>query len=131
MGNGRVGDSPGKAWQTRWTAARRQHARGGHRAVGYQSLRLSVGHAARDLPAKSTVYEYFAAWRNDGTWQELLDVLVEHSFAWLGRSSRLRKDYERRVQSSAAMVHLSAISSLLRHLAPGERDAPFKCRMAA
>jgi putative transposase len=30
-----------------------------------------------DLPAKSTVYEYFAAWRDDGTWQAMLDVLRE------------------------------------------------------
>jgi putative transposase len=30
-----------------------------------------------DLPAKSTVYEYFAAWRDDGTWQAVLDVLRE------------------------------------------------------
>lgn len=28
-----------------------------------------------DLPPKSTVYEYFAAWRDDGTWQALLDHL--------------------------------------------------------
>ena len=28
-----------------------------------------------DLPIKSTVYEYFAAWRDDGTWQYLVDVL--------------------------------------------------------
>src|SRR5437763_9196217 len=30
-----------------------------------------------DLPAKSTVYEYFGTWRDDGTWQEILDVLRE------------------------------------------------------
>jgi putative transposase len=30
-----------------------------------------------DLPPKSTVYEYFAAWRDDGTWQEVLAVLRE------------------------------------------------------
>jgi putative transposase len=28
-----------------------------------------------DLPKKSTVYEYFAQWRDDGTWQEILDTL--------------------------------------------------------
>lgn len=28
-----------------------------------------------DLPPKSTVYEYFAAWRDDGTWQRILDQL--------------------------------------------------------
>ena len=28
-----------------------------------------------DLPPKSTVYEYFAVWRENGTWQRMLDVL--------------------------------------------------------
>ncbi len=28
-----------------------------------------------DLPAKSTVYDYFARWRDDGTWQRLMDAL--------------------------------------------------------
>ena len=30
-----------------------------------------------DFPPKSTVYEYFAAWREDGTTQRILDVLRE------------------------------------------------------
>jgi putative transposase len=28
-----------------------------------------------DLPAKSTVYDYFAQWKDDGTWQAILDAL--------------------------------------------------------
>jgi putative transposase len=28
-----------------------------------------------DLPSKSTVYDYFAAWRDDGTWQQIVDIL--------------------------------------------------------
>ena len=28
-----------------------------------------------DLPAKSTVYDYFAQWRDDGTWQTIIDAL--------------------------------------------------------
>ena len=28
-----------------------------------------------DLPAKSTVYDYFAQWRDDGTWQAITDAL--------------------------------------------------------
>ena len=28
-----------------------------------------------DLLPKSTVYEYFAQWRNDGTWQRMMDAL--------------------------------------------------------
>jgi transposase len=30
-----------------------------------------------DLPPKSTVYEYFAAWRDNGVWQRILDVCRE------------------------------------------------------
>jgi putative transposase len=28
-----------------------------------------------DLSPKSTVYDYFAKWRDDGTWQHMMDVL--------------------------------------------------------
>ena len=28
-----------------------------------------------DLPPKSTVYGYFAHWRDDGTWQQIIDAL--------------------------------------------------------
>jgi putative transposase len=28
-----------------------------------------------DLPAKSTVYDHFAQWKADGTWQEIVDSL--------------------------------------------------------
>jgi putative transposase len=28
-----------------------------------------------DLPAKSTVYNHFAQWRDDGTWQDIMDAL--------------------------------------------------------
>src|SRR5512135_2320546 len=28
-----------------------------------------------DFPPKSTVYDYFAPWRDDGTWQEIMDAL--------------------------------------------------------
>jgi putative transposase len=30
-----------------------------------------------DLLPKSTAYEYFAQWRDDGTWQHLMDALRE------------------------------------------------------
>jgi putative transposase len=29
----------------------------------------------RDLPPKSTVHRYFAQWRDDGTWQRMMDAL--------------------------------------------------------
>jgi putative transposase len=57
--------------------------------------------------------------------------VVERTIAWLGRSRRLSKDYERRVDSSESMVRLSAIHLLLRRLAPSRTQAPFTYHLAA
>lgn len=57
--------------------------------------------------------------------------VVERTFAWLGRSRRLSKDYERRTDSSESMVRLSAIHWLVKRLAPGTTQAPFKYQLAA
>jgi putative transposase len=54
---------------------------------------------------------------------------VERTFAWLGRSRRLSKDYERRTDSSECMVRISAIRLLLNRLAPGNTQPPFKYRV--
>ena len=40
-----------------------------------------------DLLPKSTVYGYFAKWRDDGTWQRILDVLREQVRVAAGRES--------------------------------------------
>jgi len=42
--------------------------------------------------------------------------VVERTFAWLGNSRRLSKDYEIRTDSAAAMVKISHIHTLLRRL---------------
>lgn len=57
--------------------------------------------------------------------------VVERSFAWCGRSRRLRKDYERRTDSSESMVRMSVIHLLLKRMAPADSQAPFKYRLAA
>ena len=57
--------------------------------------------------------------------------IVERSFAWLGRSRRLSKDYERRLDSSEAMIRISSIHLLLRRLARPEREIPFNYANAA
>jgi putative transposase len=44
--------------------------------------------------------------------------VVERTFAWLGRSRRLSKDYEHTTASSEAMVQLAALHHLLRRVAP-------------
>jgi transposase len=38
-----------------------------------------------DLPAKSTVYDHFAQWRDDGTWQKILDARRQHVRTAAGR----------------------------------------------
>lgn len=38
-----------------------------------------------DLPAKSTVYNHFAQWRDDGTWQRIMDALRRQVRTALGR----------------------------------------------
>jgi putative transposase len=38
-----------------------------------------------DLLPKSTVYDYFACWRNNGTWQKLMDALREQARVQAGR----------------------------------------------
>lgn len=44
--------------------------------------------------------------------------VVERTFAWLGRYRRHSRDYERRTDSSAAMLLLSSVSLLVNKLAP-------------
>lgn len=49
--------------------------------------------------------------------------VIERTNAWTVRCRRNAKDYERRVESSAAMVQLSNIHVMLRRLAPTPRAA--------
>jgi putative transposase len=48
--------------------------------------------------------------------------VVERTIAWLNRSRRLSKDYERLPESSEAMVQVSMIHLMLRRLRPGKRS---------
>src|SRR3974377_1422864 len=58
---------------------------GRHRAVDIREVVNAIFYINRsgcqwdmlphDFPPKSTVYDYFKQWRNDGTWQRLLDAL--------------------------------------------------------
>jgi putative transposase len=43
--------------------------------------------------------------------------VVERSFAWLCRSRRLAKDYERKVQTSETLIEVAATRLVLRRLA--------------
>jgi putative transposase len=49
--------------------------------------------------------------------------VIERTNAWHGRYRRNSKDYERRVESSTAMIQISNINLMLHRLAPGDRPA--------
>jgi len=57
--------------------------------------------------------------------------MAERTFAWLGRSRRLSKDYERRTDSSECQVRISAIHLMLKRLAPQDAHPPFQYRLVA
>ena len=56
--------------------------------------------------------------------------VVERTFAWNGRCRRHSKDYERRTDSSEAMVQISSLNLMLHRLAPEPRATPFRYRLA-
>ena len=57
--------------------------------------------------------------------------VAERTFAWNGRCRRHSKDYERRTDSSASMVRVTAISLMLRRLAPPTPQVEFHYQTAA
>lgn len=57
--------------------------------------------------------------------------VAERTLAWLGRSRRLSKDYERRTDSSACMVRISSIHLMLKRLTEHQHKPAFKYHMAA
>lgn len=56
--------------------------------------------------------------------------VAERTLAWLGRWRRHSKDYERRMDSSEAMVKITGIAIALRKLAPPANRPPYKYRPA-
>lgn len=57
--------------------------------------------------------------------------VVERTFAWQGRCRRHSKDYERRTDSSEAMIRVSSIHLMLRRLAPTKQGPAYRYRAAA
>lgn len=54
--------------------------------------------------------------------------VVERSFAWLGRSRRHSRDYEKTTSMSEAFVRVSCIHHMLNRLRPVPQGFPFKYR---
>lgn len=54
--------------------------------------------------------------------------VVERTFAWLGRYRRHSRDYERRTESSEAMIKISMIHRMTRRLRPGPKPPRFYYR---
>ena len=57
--------------------------------------------------------------------------VVERTFAWQGRCRRHSRDYERRTDSSEAMIRISSLHLMLRRLAPTKTGPAFRYRFAA
>jgi len=56
--------------------------------------------------------------------------VVERTFAWLGRSRRLSKEYERLTDSSEAMIKLCMVHHMLRRLCPVKQRKSQRFRYA-
>ncbi len=57
--------------------------------------------------------------------------VVERTHAWIGRCRRHSRDYERYTSSSAAMIQMTSIGTMLRRLSPSPSIAKFKYRTVA
>jgi putative transposase len=54
--------------------------------------------------------------------------VAERTFAWLGRARRLSKDYEKLIETSEAMIMISAIHMMVNRLQPSNNQADFAYR---
>ena len=80
---------------------------------GHRSRKLARDLLRRDGWRLRIVHRRERAFRITGlTW------IVERSSAWLGRSRRLSKDYEYKVQTSETLIDVAAIRLMLNRTAP-------------
>lgn len=56
--------------------------------------------------------------------------VIERTFAWLNRSRRLSKDYERRTDSSETWIRISSLHTMLKRLTKHTHHPPFRHRLA-
>jgi putative transposase len=55
--------------------------------------------------------------------------VAERTFAWLGRARRLSKDYEKLIETSEAMIMISAIHMMAQRLQPSYNQPSFAYRL--
>ncbi len=58
-------------------------------------------------------------------------LVVERTHAWIGRCRRHSRDYERYTSSSAVMIQMRSIGTMLRRLSPSPNATKFKYRIVA
>jgi putative transposase len=101
----------------------------------YPRLKIILG----DKKYHNNEYEAWLATHSQGKWHMEISSLppdthtfkplrirwvVERTFAWIGRCRRHSKDYEKRTDSSEAMILISSMSLMLRRLKPPAQQAP-------
>lgn len=91
-----------------WTIIRMAIADGGHK-----SNKLAAEIKRREGWKLVIVKRCEGAFKITG-----LTCIVERTFAWLGRSRRLSKDYERLMQTSETMIDIATVRIMISKLAP-------------
>ena len=91
-----------------WATIRTVIADGGHK-----SKKLAAEIERREAWKLVIVKRSECAFKITGlTW------IVERTFAWLGRSRHLTKDYERHVRTSETMIDIAAVRLMINKLTP-------------
>ena len=98
----------------------------------YQGCRLEIVYGSTPEELREQVWEVARKRQQDGasvseiwdglSWQRGMEVLprrwvVERTFAWLGKSRRLCRDYEQLPQTGEAWIYLTMTRLMLRRLA--------------
>ncbi|MEZ6148232.1 MAG: transposase [Planctomycetaceae bacterium] len=90
------------------------------RGLGLRPQRLAGLHSA-DIIQQTLSFTIQCVRRVPGTKSFVVlpkRGIVERTFAWLGRSRRHSKDYERNPETSEALIQISMIHLMLKRLAP-------------
>ena len=98
METGRTADPAGQDWRRQ---AHGDHAGGGERSHVHSLDRLSVRAIPKDLPPRSSVYDYFDLWTYDGTLERIHHALYE----------QCREREQREASPTAAIIDSQSVKS--------------------